>query len=104
MRNQRGESSGMNVSLTKELETYVRRKVESGLYRSAGEVIGEGLRLMKERDELYQLNRAELRREIDVGVDQANCGRMQSFDEETAARVKVRGRERLAVEHGADPA
>ncbi|GAC1334976.1 MAG: hypothetical protein NVSMB14_02250 [Isosphaeraceae bacterium] len=94
----------MNVSLTKELETYVRRKVESGLYQSAGEVIGEGLRLMKERDELYQLNRAALHREIDVGVDQANCGRMQPFDEETAARVKARGRERLAVENGADPA
>ena len=42
----------MNVSLTSELEQYVREKVNSGMYYSASEVIREGLRLLKEREQL----------------------------------------------------
>jgi uncharacterized protein len=41
----------MNVSLTSELEKYVRRKVASGLYNNASEVIREALRFLVERDE-----------------------------------------------------
>jgi antitoxin ParD1/3/4 len=40
----------MNVSLTPELESMVREKVESGLYTSASEVVREALRLMAEND------------------------------------------------------
>jgi putative addiction module CopG family antidote len=40
----------MNVSLTAELEKYVRRKVASGLYNNASEVIREALRLLLERE------------------------------------------------------
>jgi uncharacterized protein len=36
----------MNVSLTPELEQYIRRKVESGLYSNASEVVREALRLL----------------------------------------------------------
>ncbi len=90
----------MNISLTKEFEIYVAQKVESGLYHSASEVIRDGLRLMKERDELHQSRLAELRREIAVGIDQADRGQIQPFNEETAARVKARGRSRLDAQNG----
>jgi len=40
----------MNVSLPPELEQYVRRKVASGLYGNASEVIREGLRLLLGRE------------------------------------------------------
>jgi len=40
----------MNVSLTSALEAYVRRKVATGLYNNASEVIREALRLMVERE------------------------------------------------------
>jgi putative addiction module CopG family antidote len=40
---------GMNVNLTPELETLVRRKVASGMYTSASEVVREALRLMEEQ-------------------------------------------------------
>jgi putative addiction module CopG family antidote len=40
----------MNVSLTTKLEEFVRRKVASGLYNNASEVIREGLRLLVERE------------------------------------------------------
>ncbi len=89
----------MNVSLTKEFEFYVSQKVESGLYHSASEVIRDGLRLMKDRDDLHQSKLADLRREIAIGVDQADQGQVQPFTEETIARVKARGRKRLTAQN-----
>jgi predicted nucleotidyltransferase len=40
----------MNVSLTPELEKYVRRKVASGLYNNASEVVREALRFLVDRE------------------------------------------------------
>lgn len=40
----------MNVSLTPELEDFVKDKVETGLYTSASEVIRESLRLLNRQD------------------------------------------------------
>jgi len=40
----------MNVSLTSALEEYVRRKVATGLYNNASEVVREALQLMIERE------------------------------------------------------
>ena len=54
----------MNVSLTSELERYVEQRVESGLYNNADEGICEGLRLLKERDDL----RTKWREQIERGV------------------------------------
>jgi antitoxin ParD1/3/4 len=90
----------MKISLTKEFEHYVTQKVESGMYHSASEVIRDGLRLMKERDELHQSKLAELRREIAIGVNQADRGQVQPFNEETTACVKARGRSRLNAQNG----
>ena len=59
---------------------------------------------MKQRDELHQGRLAELRKDIAVGVDQADLGQERPFDDAVAARVKTRGRKRLAGEKGSDPA
>jgi uncharacterized protein len=48
----------MNVSLTAELEKYVRRKVASGLYNNASEVIREALRLHVETKMVAPTRRA----------------------------------------------
>ena len=48
----------MNVSLTAELEKYVRRKVASGLYNNASEVIREALRLHVEHERAPSTRRA----------------------------------------------
>ncbi|GIW05067.1 MAG: hypothetical protein KatS3mg059_1687 [Thermomicrobiales bacterium] len=48
----------MNVSLTPELEELIRRKVASGMYGSASEVVREALRLLEERDRLAHLRAA----------------------------------------------
>ena len=54
----------MNVSLTKELEQYIREKVSSGRYTSASEVVREALRLLIEHDHLRELRAEELQRAI----------------------------------------
>ncbi|MDB6016750.1 MAG: hypothetical protein JWR19_1239 [Pedosphaera sp.] len=41
----------MNVSLTPELETFVKQEVNSGLYQTASEVIRAGLRRLKVEQE-----------------------------------------------------
>jgi antitoxin ParD1/3/4 len=52
----------MNVSLTPELERFVDAKVESGLYNNASEVVREGLRLLKEQDEVRLRWREQIER------------------------------------------
>ncbi|MGC2780377.1 MAG: type II toxin-antitoxin system ParD family antitoxin [Bradyrhizobium sp.] len=41
----------MNVSLTKELDEFVKAKVSSGRYTSASEVVSEALRLMEQAEQ-----------------------------------------------------
>ncbi len=64
----------MNVSLTRELEDYISRKVEMGLYKSASEVVREALRLLRQRDRTQQGELAELHRDIQTGLDQLDRG------------------------------
>ena len=45
------ETAIMNVSLTPELEKFVAREVETGLYQTASEVIRAGLRRLKQEKE-----------------------------------------------------
>jgi antitoxin ParD1/3/4 len=75
----------MNVSLTPELERFVDAKVESGLYNNASEVVREGLRLLKEQDEV----RLRWREQIERGWLDVQAGRL--VDGPAAmARVKQR--------------
>lgn len=71
----------MNVSLTPELETIVTKKVKSGLYNSASEVVREGLRLLQQRDEIRELKLEGLRKEIQKGIDDLEAGRFSDGDE-----------------------
>ncbi|MFM7575820.1 MAG: type II toxin-antitoxin system ParD family antitoxin [Microcystaceae cyanobacterium] len=63
----------MNVSLTPELESFIQKKVSSGLYYSASEVVREGLRLLQEREQLQQLRLQELRQDIQAGLDSGDA-------------------------------
>ncbi len=55
----------MNVSLTPQLEKFVNKKVGSGRYNSASEVVREALRLLEEHDHLRHAQLAEFRNELD---------------------------------------
>jgi len=82
----------MNVSLTPELEQLVSDKVKSGLYNSASEVVREALRLLNEQDALKAYRLQELRREIAVGIAQADRGDVAPLD---MAVIQAEGRKRL---------
>jgi putative addiction module CopG family antidote len=53
--------------LTPELERFVDAKVESGLYNNASEVVREGLRLLKEQDEIQVRWREQIDWEVPPG-------------------------------------
>jgi len=79
----------MIVDLSGEREQFVRSLIQGGQYASEDEVIAEALRLLQERDDQAKL--AELRRELAIGVEQADRGELGPFDPQaTLARVRSR--------------
>jgi antitoxin ParD1/3/4 len=82
----------MNISLTPELEEFVTKKVDSGLYQTASEVVREGLRLLRERDDVQRAKLEQLKKEFAVGLDEAKQGKTVPFTEETIEGVKARRR------------
>lgn len=90
----------MNVSLTPELEAFVHEKVASGRYTSASEVVRESLRLLEEREWLRERRIDDLRKEIQIGIDDIRNGNYIELNSDQEVRdffedIKKRGRERL---------
>jgi antitoxin ParD1/3/4 len=81
----------LNVNLTPQLEELVRRKVSSGRYNSASEVVREALRIMEAQDELRSLKVEQLRRDIRDGL---NSGPARPW---SVAETKREGRKRLSA-------
>lgn len=64
----------MNVNLGSAFDNFIADLLKTGLYQSQSEVVREGLRLLKEKEELKNLRLAELRKEIAIGSEQADRG------------------------------
>tara|TARA_B100000780_G_C20841937_1_gene334603 strand:+ start:337 stop:594 length:258 start_codon:yes stop_codon:yes gene_type:complete len=65
----------MHISLTSELESRVKSKVESGLYNNASEVIREALRFMDTHDDwIHEVKVAHLRDQLIIGINQIEQG------------------------------
>ncbi len=87
----------MNVNLTPQLEDMVRRKVASGLYASASEVIREALRLMETQDRARAARFQQLQQDICEGL---NSGEPTPWDPE---EIKQEGRRRRAARINPSP-
>jgi len=83
----------MNVNLGPVFDKFVADLLKTGLYQSQSEVLREGLRLLKEREELKQLRLAELRKEIAIGSAEAGRGEFVA-GKETFAEIRKRSAER----------
>ena len=76
------------------LEEMIRRKVESGLYNNASEVVREALRLMGHHDRLYQLRLERLRAAVETGEASGPAegytfeGLLAELDEEAGSRSR----------------
>ena len=82
----------MTVSLTPMLESYVKQKVEAGMYNSVSEVVREALRLLEEKDALQAIKREALKRDINLGLDSLNSGEGRPLNINS---IKAQGRELL---------
>jgi antitoxin ParD1/3/4 len=71
----------MEITLQPELEQFIQEKVTSGQYQSVNEAVNAGLKLLMERDLIYQGRFAELRQEIMVGIKASEKGEV--VDSET---------------------
>lgn len=82
----------MNVSLTPQLEHLIQKRVKSGLYHSASEVIREAIRLLEERDSLRAIQFKKLRHDIGAGIKEADEGKLISgeklFDQIRKSHIK----------------
>jgi antitoxin ParD1/3/4 len=80
----------MNVSLTPELESFVKQKVTAGMYNSASEVVREALRLLEERDSVREMKLEALSRDIRDGVNELDRGYGSSLDmEKLKAKARI---------------
>jgi antitoxin ParD1/3/4 len=107
----------MNVSITDQLAGYVRKKVKSGRYNNASEVVRDALRRMEEEDEralrlakpsaadiLTDLTEEQLdsiRRRVREGIESIEAGGFTEYEGREGLRrladgVKRRGRRLLA--------
>lgn len=64
----------MNVSLTPELEKYIQKKVKTGRYSSASEVVREALRVLEQKEQEYERELAEFQAELDRGIAELDRG------------------------------
>lgn len=82
----------MNVSLTPQLESYIKQKVASGMYNSVSEVVREAIRLLEERDRLQTMKLEAMKVDIQQGLDSLERGQGKPLDME---QIKARGRQQL---------
>ena len=76
----------INVSVGK-LEEFAREKVKQGEYETVSEVVREGLRLLKRREELWQ---AKVRAKVEEGMASLRAGRTIPPDDEAWAELRAR--------------
>ena len=79
----------MNVNLGSAFDQFVSDLLKTGHYQTQSEILREGLRLLKEREELKQLRFAELRKEIAIGSAEADRGEFVDGGE-TFAEIRKR--------------
>jgi len=90
----------MTVEIPPELEQFVQKEINSGNFTSEAELIGEALRLLRQR-KLH-----ELRKDIDAAVEQLDRGEGIEVQDEQSLReffddIKDRGRKRLEAKQNA---
>jgi antitoxin ParD1/3/4 len=80
----------MNVSLTPQLEAMIRKRVESGRYNNASEVVREALRLLEEQERVQHL-----RSLLAVGLEDERRDDLVEFTPEWVEDLNRRVEERF---------
>ena len=83
----------LTITLTAEIANAVKGAVNAGEYASSSEVIREALRDWRHKRMMQERQLAELRDEVQAGMDDIKAGRVQDFD---ADRIIEKGRKKLS--------
>jgi len=84
----------LTITLTPEIAEAVRTAVAAGEYASSSEVIREALRDWRHKRALQRHELAELRAQVQRGIDDLDAGRVRDFDPE---RIIQTGRQRSTL-------
>jgi len=87
----------MDIQLSPELEQFVDESVRAGHFASASELISAALQFLKGSEAPFPddpAHRAELRRQVAIGIEQANRGQFVDFK---ADDIKAEGKQRQAA-------
>ena len=71
------KSSQLTITVTPDLEAFIRERVASGRFDTASDVVREGLKLLEMREQERESALEEIRREIAVGLEQAKAGQLR---------------------------
>jgi antitoxin ParD1/3/4 len=88
----------MHIPLPRDVEDLIARKVDAGEYETPGDLLIHAVYLLDAHDRLRQLQLEDLRREIAIGIEQADRGETEPFTKDSVKRIAVGGRKRLAEE------
>jgi antitoxin ParD1/3/4 len=82
-------SKSMHVNLSPEMEQFLRRKVETGFYANASEVVRDAIRRMHEEDEKV----AALQRALEEGDNQLDKGEGRPYTPDLLTRATAKARD-----------
>lgn len=83
----------MTLPLPPDLQQFTDRQIASGKYTSLDEMMLAGLRVLAEQEQIYQGRFEELRREVLLGVLEAERGELlDATSEIEAVRQRLRDR------------
>lgn len=68
------------ITLRDEDDRFIEEAVKSGSFLTKSEVVAIALDLLKTREEFRKARRAELKREIQKGIDEVSRGEVVDFD------------------------
>jgi antitoxin ParD1/3/4 len=71
----------MSMRIPEDLRPFVQSELERGRYGSLEELVAEGLRALRDREEFIDAHREELRAQIAIGVAQAERGELVDGEE-----------------------
>jgi antitoxin ParD1/3/4 len=70
----------VTITLPPDYQRFIERLVGEGGYRSATDVVCDGLELLRAQTVYRQQRLAELRQEVEVGLEQMRCGQVSPAD------------------------
>jgi len=86
----------MNISLSPILEQKIQEKIASGFYNSASEVVREALRLLFEQEEIQKNRIEELKKEIELGLEDIKNGYIIK-GKDSYARIKEKSAQKRKI-------